>query len=156
VDPAYIGGGVAATLGTVYLAAVFVPSQRTVTSIWWGLNVGVTTPTSAQNWVGLYSSAGTLLASTDVTSVANGTGPFQTSIASTAVSPGFYWVGFLFNGVTAGQPYRLQSLNGSLANLNLPAASKRFATNGTGQTTLSSITPSSNSTSQISWFVAIS
>ena len=68
------------------------------------------------------------------------------TIASTAVTPGLYWVAMQFTA--AGQP-GIGRANPSLLstlNANLPASQYRFATNGSGTTLPSTITPSGNST----------
>jgi hypothetical protein len=65
-------------------------------------------------------------------------------------------VAFVFN-YTSGTPLlaRSSSLVGGLANANLAAASLRFATNGTGTSLPSTITPGSNASTQFTFWAAL-
>lgn len=156
-DPAHVSSGKAGIAGTVYLAAVYVPQAVSVTKIYWGNNTAGAGATASQNFVGLYNAAGTLLASAGVDASVTATGPVTTTIASTALTPGLYWVAFVFNATTMPQIYRGQDLNATLMNVGInTAASYRFATNGTLQTTLpASITPSANAVAQFCYWAAI-
>jgi hypothetical protein len=154
-DPAQATNGAAVTNGTVYLIQVEVNRSLTATKIYWGINSAGVTPTSAQNWVGLYDSTGSRLATVDVTAKVT-SATLQTDTISVAVTPGLYWIGMVFNAATPPQPFRAGGLDSSLINVGLTAATARFATNGTSQTTLpSSITPSSNTNNNIAWWVGL-
>jgi hypothetical protein len=154
-DPALATNGAAVTNGTVYLIGIQVNRSLTATKIYWGLNTAGVTPTSAQNWVGLYNSAGTRLATVDVTAKAT-SATLQTDTISQAVTPGLYWIGMVFNAATPPQPFRAGGLDSSLLNVGLTASTARYATNGTAQTTLpSSITPSSNTNNSIAWWAGL-
>jgi hypothetical protein len=155
-DPAHCIAGKAGTAQTMYLAAIYVNRSTTATKLYWGINTAGATITAGQNFVGLYNSAGTQLASVGVDARVTTTGPFTETI-SAAVTPGLYWVAFLFNATTMPQVYRAQDLNGAFMNLGISsAANYRFATNGTGLSALpSTITPSSNATAQFSYWAAI-
>lgn len=157
-DPANVASGKAGTAGTVYLAAVYVPRTATATKIYWGNNTVGASATAGQNFVGLYSSTGTLLASTGVDAGVTTLGLITTTISSTALTPGLYWVAFLFNATTMPAVYRAGDLNATLLNAGVTGtpALLRFATNGTGRTTLaSSITPGSNTAAQFSYWAGI-
>lgn len=154
-DPAVVTNGAAVTNGTVYLVGLAVNRSATAVSIKWGLNAAAVTPTAASNWIGLYNSAGTRLATVDITAKTTATG-VQTETISQAVTPGLYWVGMVFNAATPPQPYRSGGLDSSLTNVGLTASTARYATNGTGQTTLPSpITPASNTNNHLAWWVGL-
>jgi hypothetical protein len=155
-DPAHISSGKAGVAGTIYLAAVWVNRATSVTKIFWGINSAGSGYTGGQNFVGLFDSTGALLQSAGVDSSSGVTGLITTAITSQAVTPGLYWVGFLFNASAMPQIYRGQDLNATLMNAGiLTAASLRFAVNGTSQTSLTSRTPSSNSAAQFCYWAAI-
>jgi hypothetical protein len=154
-DPANASSGKAGTAGVIYLAALYVQKAATVTKLTWGINTAGATATAGQNFVGLYSSAGTRLASVGVDARVTTTGAFTETI-SASVTPGLYYLAFLFNASTMPQVYRGGDLNSTLVNFNLSGASLRFATNSTGQTSLpSSLTLSSNAASQFVYWGAI-
>jgi hypothetical protein len=154
--PENTASGKAGIAGTLYLAKIHVPRSVSATKIGWGINTAGVTPTSGQNWIGLYNSAGTLVASVGVDARVTTTGAWLETISSTALTPGFYWVAFLFNAATMPQIYRGQDLNGTLMNLGLTTSILRWATNGTGLTTLpSTITPASNTSNQFCYFAAV-
>jgi hypothetical protein len=156
-DPGNVAAGSTMTLGTVYLVGIYVNRSVSATTIYWGFTTtAVTSPTAGQCFVGLYNSSGTRLVTAAVESVAGTTGLNATTISSTALTPGLYWVGLVFNGSSAGTHYRAASLTSSVLNIGVTAASFQFATNGTTQTSLpSTITPSSNVGGATAFFVAI-
>lgn len=148
--------GQVTTGGTVYLMAVYVPRPVTVSSIVWYVHGVAVTPTAGQNEIGLYNSAGTKLASANVDSAITSVNVKTTTITSTALVPGLYWIGFVFNAATPPTLARGGDLNAGLINANLGAASYRAATNGTGATALpSTITPGSNTAYQRLFWCAI-
>jgi hypothetical protein len=154
-DPATIGNGSAGVSGTVYLAAVYVPKYTTLTKIMWGINTAGSGATAGQNFVGLYSAAGTRLASVGVDARVTGTGPFTETI-NVDVTPGLYWVAFLVVASTMPQIYRGGTLSGGLHGANTSGATARFATNGTGQTSLpATITPGSNTLTNLTFWGAV-
>lgn len=136
------------TAGTVYLSAVYPVADASITKIYWHLAVAAATVTADQNEVGLYDSSGTLLASTNVDDDITSADLIETAIDATNVTAGgMYWVGMVFNASTMPTIARGAGLSNTSAaiNVGLTAASYRFATNGTSQTSLpASITPSSN------------
>ncbi|MCI3279203.1 hypothetical protein [Streptomyces cylindrosporus] len=152
-DPALAVNSTQLTAGTLYLVRVNIAAAVNVTKMyWWVANTGSGATTNG-NWVGLYSSAGTLLASTNVDAGFSSATLKATTIASTALAAGsFYWVGLLFNASVTPTLTRGSGWTGvdAAANLGLAASAYRFAKNGTGLTSLpSSITPSSNIGSDI-------
>lgn len=157
VEPSAVSAGTTMTLGTVYLVGVYVSRSVNATTIYWGFTgTAVTSPVSSQNFVGLYNSSGTRLVTAGVDSAAAATGLNATTVSSTALTPGLYWVALVFNGSGAGTHYRAGSLTTAVLNIGVTAAAFQFATNGTTQTSLqSSITPSSNTGGATAFFVAI-
>jgi len=162
-DPAQATGSSTATAGTIYLTGMYVPRSVNATQILWGIGAGATiTVTANTNWVGLFNSSGTLLASVNVDariSGAGGTAVFTETISSTALTPGLYWVAILLNWTGAGTApalLRASNVSGTLINAGLSsAATKRFVTNGTSQTTLTARTPSSNAAAPFAVWAAI-
>lgn len=157
-DPATVTSGLALTAGTLYLVKMQAAVAASATKIYWHVTSSGATPTSSQNFVGLYSSAGTLLGSAGADS--DYTSGFKTStITATAVAAGsFYWAAFLFNGATPPTLGRAGNVTtgASLVNVGLSAAQYRFATAGTSQTALpASITPASNTASAFALWAAI-
>ncbi|MER6249398.1 beta strand repeat-containing protein [Streptomyces griseorubiginosus] len=152
-DPALAVNSTQLTAGTLYLVRLNIAAALTATKIyWWVANTG-SGATTNQNFVGLYDSSGTLLASANVDTGFSSATLKTTTIASTALAAGsFYWVGLLFNASVTPTLTRASGWTGvdTAANLGLSAAAYRFAKNGTGRTALpSSITPASNVGSDI-------
>lgn len=154
-DPRTVGNGSAGVSGTLYLSAVYIPEYTTLTSIRWGINTAGSGATAGANFVGLYSAAGTRLASVGVDGRVTGTGPFSETI-SVAVTPGLYWVAFLVNASTMPQIYRGGALSGGLHGVGTSGATAAYATNGTGQTSLpATITPASNALTNLTFWAAV-
>jgi hypothetical protein len=150
-DPALIVGGATATAGTQYLSGLYVNQSTTVSNIYWTVGTGAGTATANQSFVGLVSSNGHLVnasAAGAIDSVMTSSGLKTTAVAGT-VTPGFYWVVFLFNFTgTALQLGRATAFVAAVPNVGLTNATYRFATCGTAasMTNLNNfpITPSSN------------
>jgi hypothetical protein len=147
-DPALAQNVSLLTNGTVYLSKVHIPEDVTVTKLYWWVTTAAATATAGQNFVGLYSSAGTRLATTNVDAVITSTGLKTTTITGQALTAGgFVWVAMVFNAATAPTVARATGSGGlaTAVNAGLTSSTYRFATNGTAQTSLpASITPSSN------------
>ena len=133
--------GIQPTNGVLSLAAVFVPKSITATKLFWGIATVGATPTSSQNFIGIYDSTGARLANVNVDARVTVNGFFSETI-SVALTPGMYYIGWVFNATTGPSIWRTNpaSINGSTSflNLNLASAASRYGTYGTAQTALPS------------------
>lgn len=147
-DPALAVNSTALVNGSLYLVRVDIAAAVTVTKLYWWVGNSGSSPVTNQNHVGLYSAAGTLLASANADAAVSSAALKTTTITGQALTAGaFYWVGLLFNASVPPTLTRASGWTGVnvAANLGLSAATSRFAINGTGRTSLpSSITPASN------------
>ncbi|MET7924738.1 hypothetical protein ABZT43_12230 [Streptomyces sp. NPDC005349] len=152
-DPTVAISTLSPTLGTVYLSAIPIRQTTTISKLWFLLGTAAGTPTAGQNWIGLYNSAGTILSTASLDSVVTGSNTPKSGTLSAAqsVGAGIYWVGMVFNGSTAPVVYKTAMPFTGFANVNQTAATYRYAVNGTSQTALSNITPSSNGAGQSIW-----
>jgi hypothetical protein len=147
-DPVNAVSFTATASGVLTLAKVWLRQSATITNVLYAVTTAGTSLTSGQNFLGLYDSAGTRIALTaDQTSNMGGTGLVTVAFTTPYVaSAGFYWVGILTN-TTGSSPQLARS--GALAVSNLAsagttAATRRYGSVGSGQTTLpTSFTPSS-------------
>ncbi|MEU0398347.1 hypothetical protein ABZ208_37515 [Streptomyces sp. NPDC006208] len=113
--------------GRVYLAKLPIRRAVTVDTIWWGVGTAGASPVAGQNEVGMYSSAGVLLAATNVDAVISSAAPKATTITPQSLTAGdFVWIGFVFNATTAPTLVRGASFE-SFPNLNLTASTLRSA-----------------------------
>lgn len=148
------------TGGVVYLAKLDIANRSTVVS---NLLVGVITAgatlTSGQNFVGLYNSSGTLLAtSADQTTAWGTTGLKAAAITPQTLAVGSYYVAILSNGTTK-PVFATGAGHGqdSITNVGLTTATSAFLTSGTGLTALpASITLSAASPNSGSRWAALS
>jgi hypothetical protein len=135
------------TAGKLYLIKVPIRTNVTVSTIWWTVATAGS-GASTGSFVGLYSSSGTLLAtSTDVAANLTTTGAHFWGVSSQSLTAGtFVWVAILSNLATTQPALRACSgSDASIANINLSATTYQAAANGTGLSSLpASITPSSN------------
>jgi hypothetical protein len=155
-DVAAVASANITTAGTVYLGKIFIRQAITATNI----VVIVSTPGNNTNgstgtFVGLFSSAGTLLSgSSDC--AASLTSAAAVSVALTtpqALAATSVWAAIVTNLGTTQPTLRTYGANsGVTANAGLAAATFRAATNGTSQTALSSVTPGSNASGLPFWF----
>lgn len=146
--PALAVNSTALDNGTLYLVRMNIAAAVSVTKLHWWIGNQGSSPVSGQNQVGLYNSAGALLASANVDADISTPGPKATTITAQALTAGaFCWVGLLFNASVAPTLTRASGWTGvgAAANLGMPAAAFQYAINGTGRTALpASITPGSN------------
>lgn len=152
-DPWVTQGSDLLTAGTLYLVKLAIRRTMTITNLWWLMQT-LGSGTSTGSYCGLYSSAGTLLSGSSdiaakITAPATTGGIFVPLTTPQAVTAGSYvWAAILCNLSTTQVTLHGADATTSQINVNLSAASYRFATNGTGLTSLpASITPSSNAQS---------
>lgn len=144
-DPVGCVNSTVCTAGTLYLTALYLPVAVTATALYWHVAPAGSGATAGQNWVGLYSSAGVRQVAVGVDSDISTTGYKTASLGSLSLGAGMYWAAMLFNGTTPPGMPRTSGLSGAptLINAGTTGANLRFATGGTGLSTLpSSITPS--------------
>ncbi|MFJ4517447.1 hypothetical protein [Streptomyces sp. NPDC088816] len=157
-DPASITGGSSATVGTLFLCAVYLRRPTTVSGVWFALTSGASGLTAGQSFVGLYSASGVLLTSALLDSMLTGTTARQVAIAPQSLSAGTYWVALLVNATTApniASGEANSAIRNTVMNLGLSPSQYRYAVAGTGLTSLpSTITPPNNSSTGIQafWF----
>lgn len=154
--------------GVLYLVGLQCRTPFTTTKALFSAS-SATTPsgvTANENYVGLYNSSGTLVASVEIDSLLTSftAGEQSPSWSSSYSGPaGMYWFALLLNATTNPTLYRCGSTtDNQTPNANLTTASiYRICKAGTGQTSLpASITPSSNSINSSSdsprnWWCAI-
>ncbi len=143
-DPLMVTTQGTLALGRLYLVRVQVRTAITANHIWLYTNTAGS-GTSTNTYAGIYSSSGgsPLGSTADIGAALTGSAGFiQVDLSSpTALSAGYYWVGFVQNGLTSPSfyhPAQAPSVQSAAANL-------RFAVNGSsGVSTLPSLTVSSN------------
>lgn len=157
------GNTVVPTAGLLYLVRVHCPAVFTATNVHLYVQAAGATLTSGQCFAGLYTSAGTLVAST--ADLSSGSQSFATSGAYTfplAGGPyanqaaGDYYVGFFFNGTTGPSIVRGGNIAGNLPNALLTSGNYRQAQANTGQTTAMPSTFGTQTASGICWWAAVS
>jgi hypothetical protein len=147
------GANRALTLGALTLIGVQIRKPCIVSKIDYYVAAAASGATTAENFVSLYNSAGTLLGySADQTTNFGSTG-FKTATltaettGSLSLQPGLYWIGVLTNASTTAVSLASASPNlaAQVANGQATAANARHATNGAALTALpTSITPANN------------
>lgn len=152
-------GSAVLTGGSLYLAKIPLAAGTVVTNLWFSIATAAATTTSGQNFGGLYSSAGALLAQTAdlATTIGTNTGTIQAPLtaAYTISASGNYYIGFSLNASTlpvltcyVAQVTVTTSVVffGSTTKFGNTAAKYPFAINTTGNTTTipASLTMSSN------------
>lgn len=148
-DPASTTNSTLTVSGTIYLARVIIRTAQTLAKLSVGVVTAASGVTASQNFLGLYSSTGSLVASTAsgaIDTALTSSGILTASLSSSyAAAAGAYWVAFVNNATTAATLARASGSSLSISNGGAAAGSYRFAVNGTGQTSLpGSITPGSN------------
>lgn len=96
--------GAATTAGLLYLTKIPMAGGTKITNLWFKINTAASGITAAQNFGGIYSSAGKLLATTaDLSTViGTNTGPIQAALTTpyTTTGPDNFYIGFFFNAGT--------------------------------------------------------
>jgi hypothetical protein len=151
----------ALTGGTIYLQRLNLRRACSVTNVIIFVGTAGGTLTTAQNFGGLYNSAGTLVAATaDQTTNWGSTGLKTMALAAGpfALQAGYYYLALVSNGTTPIAPARVQNSSGPLVNAGIgTAATKRWALNATAQTSLpGSLTLSSNTDGNLAIWSALS
>lgn len=159
-DPISVRTGVAPSVGVLNLIKVKLPVATSITNVVVYINALGTLLTSGENFVGLYSSNGTLLGtSADQTAAWGSTGVITAALTGGpfTAGPGFVWVAILSNGSAAPQFGASANLNGTLVNGPVAAGLDRFATQGTGLVALPTptITVASNTATGNAWWAAV-
>lgn len=150
------------TAGTLHMIKLTLPVAVTATTCYLGINAGGTTLTAAQNLVGLYNSAGTLIAQTADQSVAWLSVGLKTMafVTPVAISAGDYYLGFLSNGTTPPACFRgigAATAGPPVMNIGQTASNASWANSGTGQTVLpASVTMSARTLAGSGWWTALS
>jgi len=158
-DPATgCNGTITAVNGTMYLSTLSFRVTTTVNKLWYMASTVGSGPVAGQNWMGLYTAAGARVASGSADSLVT---LFNAAVGVTLATPyvapaGKYWVAMLFNATAPPTMSKTNvSINAFGSGAITSAASYRFATNGTSQTTLpASITPSANVIGGSLWVAA--
>ncbi len=136
------------TAGQIYLSKIKIVNRSTVVSnILYGVGTAQVGGTAAQNFVGLYSSTGTLLVSSaDQTTNFSTTGNKTAAITPQTLAVGTYYVAFLANHATTAPAISASGGNTNINNIGLTTATARALNTGAGNTTLAaSITLGSQS-----------
>lgn len=161
-DPINTAASAALTLGTLYLTRVSFRHAALITSAWFVCPTSAGAPTTVE--VSLFTADGVRRAlSANVASSFTTTGAKKIDFAApyTPADPvNFVWVGILAVGGTTFNLTRCTSTSSSVLNLNLAAASSRFATAGTGlSATPASFTPANlvqPATANDNWWTGLS
>lgn len=134
-DPYYASSSAIAINGRVYVVKIPIRRNCTIDTLWWSIGTAGATPVAGQNEVGLYSSAGVKLASTNVDAAISSSGAKSTTITAQALTAGFVWQAFVFNATTAPTLARGSSFE-STPSANLPTTALRAAVVTSGATAL--------------------
>lgn len=147
-DPVIAGNNLTVlTAGVLFLVKVQIPDGGPIGTVWFATGAAGASLTSGQNFVGVYTAAasGALLGSTaDQTALSFASAGGLKSVALTSatasqLSGASVYLAFLFNGTTGPT---LRGITGSAIAANANLSVPRFATAGTGLTTLPSTLPS--------------
>ena len=153
-SPGAISGTFLSIAGSRYMLKVPVRTAFTATTVWVLLSAAGT-GASTGTFVGLINSSGTLLTgSSDCATQFQGTNAQSVNLTTPqALAAGtFVWVVLLSNLASTQPTFRtVGTATSAIPNLNLTAANYRAAVGGTGQTALATVTPSSNTASNLIW-----
>lgn len=149
-DPlwALSGAGFGLVAGQIYLSKFKIAgASQLVSNIKYYLTVAQVGGTTNQNFVGLYTSAGSLIISSgDQTTNFSTTGEKTAAITPQTLAVGSYYVAFLANHATTAPSVAGGGGNSGLTNVGLTAATGRFLNTAAGNASLpGSITLASQS-----------
>ena len=135
-------------------------ATRTITNIVLFVGTAGATLTAGSCWAGIYDASGNRLGQTADQATAwttTGTKTMAISGGPLSLTEGYYWVAFVATGTTIPAILRASGVGGAAINTGLAAASTRFGTYGTSQTTLpATLTPASIGQSNNAWWAALS
>ena len=159
-DPANnVGSAPLNTSGIVYMLAVPLRQITTVSTIIVGVQAAGGTLTAGQCFAGLYDSTGVRVGVTADQAANWGTtgAKVMPLTAPALLQPGMYYVALLFNGGTGPALTRgITDALGGVMNTNLTAATFRFSSGPTAQTSLpASITMASRTSVMTCWWAGI-
>jgi hypothetical protein len=169
--PAYLASasaGATVVPGTMYLAPVNLTAGVAISNIYFSVNTGAAAIKTGSNFAGIYSSAGSLVATTaDLAAVIGTNTGYITAALTGTYTPtvsGQYWVGAFFNAATT-EPILRGLQNGAAtttatfaAGPTATAAQYPWAINTTSNATVmpASITPGSNTlTGAFVWWCGV-
>ncbi|MGW4981948.1 hypothetical protein [Streptomyces mirabilis] len=160
-DPISATSSATVTTGVVQLIEVILRQAATINNVIVQVAIAGSTLTSGQNLVGLYDSTGTRRGvSSDQTTNWGAAGTYTAALtAPYSAAAGKYWVAIVSNGTTSPAFARSTGIasTSTMVNVGLTAATTRFGTIGTGQTTLpATITPASIANAITSFWLAVS
>jgi hypothetical protein len=160
MDPSVPVAGTSPASGTVQLVGFPLRAAAPITNIVLSLQGAGVTLTAGENFAGLYSPAGQLIAATADQSAAWASAvPLAIPLAGGpyTLPPGWYWVALLPNAVTTPAFLRSGNVNANSANFGAAATALRFATGPTGQTSLpGTITPGSMAKAAVEFWAGLS
>lgn len=150
----------APTTNVVNLIRVNVRQPLLVTNVVLASTAGGASLTSGQNFVGLLSSAGTLVGTSADQTVAwgsSGLKPAALVSGPFTVAPPFVWVVFVSNtSSTTPTFFRSGALAAAAMNPGFTVSTARWATNGTATTALASVTPGSSTLAGTGYWAGLS
>lgn len=135
----------AAVAGTLYLRRIPIRSSSTISKVWWINSAAGSGAVAGQSFVGLISSAGTVLSTGGIDSVATVNGPQFGTLAAAQTASSWVWSALLINASSMPTVARAAGLSATGNNVGLTAGTYAYAVNGTGLTAIpGSIAPGSN------------
>lgn len=155
-SPGAVAGTFTLAKGTQYLIKVPVRAACQVSSVW-TIIATAGTGTSTGTFMGLMTPAGSVITTsadcvTQFTAANSQQVQFGTTVSLDPASTPFVWVPILSNLATAQPTFRqVGTQTSSIPNVALTAANYRAASNGTGLSVLTAVTPASNSVSDLVW-----
>ncbi len=134
-DPVMANAGQVIATGSLHFSKVLVMTSTNITSVIYNVSTIGTTLTAGQNFVAVYDSAGNRVAvSADQTTNFGVLGTKTATFASTPLSSGTYYIGFLANGSVAPAIRGVVNTD-TMLNAGTTTSTPRFARFGAGLTT---------------------